>query len=272
MSYKKFTIIQANLNKNQTSQNSFFNDKSIQDAAALLVSEPYCPRINNKIIVPPATHSNWQAFRPSVTRDSRWGLRAMIWVNKNIVATQKELLSPDIVAVTIKAEGRKILLISVYIPHMKPNHNNEGTLAAMLALIKETIAHTRLENPTEPVELIIAGDFDRWDPLWTGPRALTQPQRIGEAASILQLIEDLDLHLLTPPGMETFHKGTNISTIDLTMVTNQLAQDLYKFGLHDIHHGSDHNEIAAHFNISQTSEDSTPRGHAYYGKKRHGTI
>ena len=55
-------------------------------------------------------------------------------------------------------------------------------------------------------ELIITGDFNRHEQLWGGDEVGASPRQ-GEAQGILDMMDDLDLHLLLPRGMTTY-EGT----------------------------------------------------------------
>ena len=51
-------------------------------------------------------------------------------------------------------------------------------------------------------ELIIAGDFNQHDQMWGGDKVGVSPRQ-GEAQEMLDLMDNLDLHLLSPRGMVT---------------------------------------------------------------------
>lgn len=163
-------FLQANLGKCPPVQQSLFNDEGIKDFGAILVSEPHCPRIEGKVIVSPIHHRVWEPFFPTsqLGEEKRWAFRSMLWINKKFKAKQISVDSSDVTAAVIEVGDRTLLLVSVYIPPNEQEKDNEKELSSRLSLIKEAAQATTRSMPKKQVEVLIAGNFNRWDQLWSG--------------------------------------------------------------------------------------------------------
>ena len=110
---KRLHILQANLKKMPETQMSLLNDEGLKDCGLLLISEPYCCRIDGKPVVVPQTHHYWTAILPSQQRETRWPFRSMTWVHRNIEAKQVPVDHADVTAVLVRLPSRLILVFSV---------------------------------------------------------------------------------------------------------------------------------------------------------------
>lgn len=82
--------------------------------------------------------------------------------------------------------------MSVYI-----EEKHAAALTEVCGLLRKTIADVR-GNAGEVVEVLIAGDFNRHDQLWGGDNiSLTRQE---EANEVIELMNDLSLSSLLPPG------------------------------------------------------------------------
>ena len=159
---KYFRILQANLRKTPETQLSLLNDEDLREYGLLLIQEPHCWRTDDKVITTPQHHAYWTPYIPaSHNENGRWPFRSMIWAHRDLAAKQISTPSPDITAVLIELEGRKILAISAYIPRRQ--EDVEDILPPRLDCITEIIEKTRREQSPRPIEVIIAGDFNRHD-------------------------------------------------------------------------------------------------------------
>lgn len=120
----------------------------------------------------------------------------MIWVNcDGPQACRIHVDSPNITAITIKIPNRIILVISVYIPPRVNGHHLED-LTSQLQTIETTITRAK-EQYGQQVELIIAGDFNRWHHLWGGNRTIVDhSRRRYEAEPILDFMSEWSLQSL----------------------------------------------------------------------------
>src|SRR5689334_6453227 len=118
MDRRKLKILQANLGKQGAAQHALMNDTDLRDHAILLVQEPACFRdaIRRTTIAPPNRHRLWQQFLPTKTSEMPHPIRSLIYAQHHTKPRQVAVDSSDITAIEIEAEGREILVISVYLP------------------------------------------------------------------------------------------------------------------------------------------------------------
>src|ERR1700722_440036 len=116
----------------------------------------------------------------------------MLWIQKDLEAEQLAIQSPDLTAALIHLPDRKMLIVSVYIPH--------GTEALLeeIEQIRTLISTTRQRIGTR-TDVVLAGDFNRHDQLWGGNDVTRQ----GEADPIIDLMAEVGLRSLLPRGTIT---------------------------------------------------------------------
>ena len=98
------------------------------------------------------------------------------------------------------------------------------------------------------LELVIAGDLNRYNSLWGGDY-ITEIARQGEAQLIINLIEELDLQSLLPRSTPTYEKARHESTIDLVLTSPRLADERVKYDIWPHAYGSDYNAIYTTFDL-----------------------
>src|SRR5437762_2203129 len=163
---KGFKILQANLRKSRETQLNLMNDKSLQEFALLLITEPSCSRnAEGKAIITPIYHNYWTQQLPLKLHAEGAPVRSMIWVRKGMNTRPIPTSLPDLTATLLSIEGRNILALSVYVEAKQSAEDAE--LNRMLEEIR-TVIHTTRNNIHDDLELIIAGDFNKHDPLWGG--------------------------------------------------------------------------------------------------------
>jgi endonuclease/exonuclease/phosphatase family metal-dependent hydrolase len=98
------------------------------------------------------------------------------------------------------------------------------------------------------VDIILAGDFNRHDQLWGGDDISRNRQ--GEADPIIEFMGEFALHSLLQRGVTTWEgpEGQE-STIDLVLVSDELAATTIRCKIHKVEHGSDHKAIETVFDI-----------------------
>ena len=133
-------------------------------------------------------------------------------------------------------------MVSVYI---EP-HDAEALRDATYKL-HQLIQETRNKIGTR-VDVVLAGDFNRHDQLWGGDDVAWERQ--GEADPIIDLMSDHALRSLLPRGTKTWQRGNHESTIDLILVSEELAMSVVKCTTHTTEHGSDHRAIETTFDVA----------------------
>lgn len=80
-------------------------------------------------------------------------------MSRELVATQMHVDSADITAVVAYVEGRRLVVVSVYIPDLKSMQTKEK---GREALTKDVVQREKLRGPH--TEVVVAGDFNRHNP------------------------------------------------------------------------------------------------------------
>jgi hypothetical protein len=238
-----FQMLQLNVGKREMVQLSLLNDDNLQDFSALAISEPYAWRNkeSNATITIPAQHHNWTKMIPTTQRDSRWPIRSMLWIRKDLEAMQIPVDSADITAAVLQLPERSVLLTSIYVPPTDPI-----ALQSSLQLLQHLIQATSCQISTR-LDIVLAGDLNRHDQLWGGPDV---SQRQGEADTIVNFIVNLSLCSLLPTGTKTWARKDQESTIDLIFASPELAATLIRCGVYGVEHGSDHRAIVTTFDVA----------------------
>ena len=111
----------------------------------------------------------------------------------------------DIVAVItdLLPVERKIFLVSVYIPCSQKNTRDRATQQLLRRLNLIWAAFLEEKSNIPELELIITGDFNRWDSLWGGNQVINH-LRQGEAEELISFIADLGLQYVLPRGTITY--------------------------------------------------------------------
>ncbi len=165
-----FQILQANLRKSREVNHSLFNDESLQSYAVIFTTEPLAKSENNTCVTAPAYLSYWQPFFPtkqaiSLERQSLSPFRAMIWTNKKFANIQQiAILHSDICAVILQTDDQDLFLVSVYVPCSTNNRlADDIQLEERINLLHNAFLHEQFAKLH--LELILTGDFNRWDTL-----------------------------------------------------------------------------------------------------------
>lgn len=104
------------------------------------------------------------------------------------------------------------------------------------------------------MELVVSGDFNRWNILWDGDYLASHSWQ-GEGRSIIDLMSELDLQLFLPRGTITYLGNFRAGefTIDLIMAINRLFAERRVCQTHETEHGFDHLAITTKF-VTDTPE------------------
>ena len=244
-------ILQLNIGKRTEVQQSLMNDKELQDFAVLAIAEPHARIIDGKMVTSPMGHKNWNKLVPTRKREGRWPIRSMMWIRSDIETSQVPIESADLTAAILTLPERRILVISVYIPGQDPE-----ALTRETQLMKETIRDTKARYGTR-VDTVLLGDFNQHDELWGGDNISAQRQ--GEADPIIDLMIAHSLQSLLPRGTITWENNENRSTIDLMLVSAELAQEAVICRVYGTEHGSDHRAIESTFDTTAPERTCAPR-------------
>lgn len=252
-------ILQANMKRGQEVQHAMHNDEALADFHFILGQEPYCFLVDEQVVLP-GTNPRWTRFAAQGRRPFWAPVRSCIWASKEVASTQLAVDSPDITAILAHISGKRIVLVSVYIPDLNVRRNNEENLeelSSRVEMISKLVQDELLRDPH--TEVIIAGDFNRHNPLWGGSDIANAP-RLDESAPIIDLMAELSLQSLLPTGVITFVNDTGgTSTIDLMLTTPGLASELAKCSLWEHEYGSDHRAIQTSFCIDVESREMPER-------------
>ena len=232
------------------------NDDALRDCSLILPTEPnYTTDDIGTVIVAPTSHSRWVQQLPTKQHDSGPPLRSMMWCGKDNAQKPVPTEWPDLTATLLRAENRKILVFSACVQKRTTSRDEE--LVHILSEIRKTTTST-CRAVGEHLEVIVAGDLYRWDPLWGGDD-VAGIDRDGEGDPIIELMNDLELQNLVARGAITFERGQTQSTIDLFMATERLVDEVVSCRLWEHEYGSDHRAILAEFDTDITTIEPQER-------------
>ena len=244
--------MQLNANKLSNVLQSLLNDTKLVDYRFLLLTEPWA-HVNDSE-EPFSTlrfHSHMHPFFLSKIRQKKSQnsgcFQSMIWANKVFQCQQVTIPHADITAVVsgFEKEKRSMMLILVYIPCItNQREKNLRQLTTRLEMIEK--AYRQERSLDERLELIVTGDFNRWDLLWGGNQVATR-ERQGEAEPLIDFMAELSLQSLLPRGTITYSTKNVGSTIDLIFTTTQLREDMSFCKIYECNHGLDHKTIYTRF-------------------------
>jgi len=248
---KTLSILQLNVGKREPVQQSLMNDDTLKDYGVLAVSEPYARLVDDKVVTSPTWHNNWTKMIPTKRYDALWPIRSMLWVRSDIEAEQLPVASADLTAAVLRLPERDVLVVSVYV---------QGKDAEMLVSAMEMLhglIRSFRDGTGRRTDVVLVGDFNRHDLLWTGDDVSVMRQ--GEAEPIVDLMNEHGLCSLLPRGTRTWQGQDQESTIDLVLTTSELADEMVACVLHPTDHGSDHRAIRTTFDVALPERVATPR-------------
>ena len=216
-------IWQNNLHKSEERTHSILSDPDMKQYAILLLQEQYWSAYTKSSPI----HHTWAMFEP--TAASNREPRAVIYVNKNVldVAYVTPILLPfsDATAIQITApDSKPVLILNIYNPC-------DGSIIPQLHnYLREEL------NVRDYETIIMAGDFNCHHPLWN-PKQYTRHDQ--DADTLIEMMAELELHLLLPPGTITYPRASN--TLDLVWGNSGTMNRVVKCRIAREHdHGSDH--------------------------------
>jgi hypothetical protein len=136
-------------------------------------------------------------------------------------------------------------------------HGGLEALTSRLEIINGLFQSELLRDPH--TEVVIAGDFNRHNPLWGGSH-ISSTSKQEESAPIIDFMAELSLQSLLLVGVLTFESDTGrTSTIDLVLATPGLTSDLAKCSIWGHEYGSDHRAIHTSFWIDTEAQENRER-------------
>ncbi|KAF4415370.1 reverse transcriptase [Fusarium acutatum] len=227
------------------------NDRDLQDYAVLAVAELYALNIEGSVVATPNSHRNWIKYIPTKRHDMQWPIRSMLWIRSDLEAEQVLILSADLTGAILRWPDREVLVVSVYMVG-----KDEEALRTAMRQLHATIGSFR-NSMGKRTDVILAGDFNRHNQLWGGDDVTGRRQ--GEAGPIIDLMDEHGLLSLLPRGTKMWEGPGGESTIDLTLASAELADEMVHCGIYPTEHGSDHRAIQAEFDLAMPERTAEPR-------------
>lgn len=248
---REFQVVQLNVRKQATVHDSLMNDIDLQNAAVLAIQEPQARQMDGRLWTAPMAHHRWTRMVPSIYRGGRWAIRSMLWVNRQLEAKQVVIQSPDLTGAIVRLRDRVVLVVSVYVPPANP-----GALREACRMLRAVIRGVRRNRGTV-VDVVLVGDFNQHDLLWGGDDISLARQ--GEADPIIDLMSELALRSLLPRGTKTWQNRVSATTVDLVLVTDELASTMVRCAPCLTDHGSDHRAVESLFDVTMPVTEERER-------------
>jgi ribonuclease HI len=229
------SILQYNVRKSKdTVMAPLLRDPAIQKFIILAIQEPWRNPFSNTTHHP--ISDTYHLIYPDFATT-----RTCFFISKQIGELQWtiELLLPDICAIRLKGTQHRQDTI-IYNMYNEPGQKqNEGALPILRDLLSKNSGCSS----------IIVGDFNLKHALWGSENTVNQPT----ADELISIIEDYQLTILLPAGTITRSEKNSHSTIDLSIASLELEDqlllcDVYK----ELDHDSDHLPIATILDINIT--------------------
>jgi hypothetical protein len=243
--------LQLNVRKRDVVQLSMMNDRDLQDYAVLAVAEPYALNIEGSVVTTPNSRRNWIKYIPTKRHEMQWPIRSMLWIRSDLEAEQVPIPSADPTGAILRWPDREVLVVSVYVA-------GKGEDALRMAIRQlHTIIESFRSSTGKRTDIVLVGDFNRHDQLWGGDEVTGRRQ--GEAGPIIDLMDEHGLLSLLPRGTKTWEGPGGESTIDLTLASAELADEVVHCGIHPTEHGSDHRAIQTEFDLTTPERTADSR-------------
>ena len=246
MNTTNLRVLQLNIMKSRAGMEALINDPRTQDLDVLLIQEPPVTAYRTHV-----NHRLWHLYQPTYS-DDNIRQRSLIYVNKRVSTSahrQIQCPHPDVTAIRLWTGSSQLLVFSIYIPPL--NYHNLYELQSMqptLDAIDSTVReHTG--SPHASTTLLLAGDFNRHHPAWSGDRVY---ERImTHAEELINFIHTHDLQWCLPSGTPTYwslSRPGQRSTIDLTLTNAR--ENLVKCELYEDNFGSDHRATCSEWKMT----------------------
>jgi len=243
-------IISYNLRKNREITHSILNDPTSAKYHILLLQEQYFSTYTKSSLM----HQTWTLVQPKL-QDGQRPHVAIYINNRKIPKNCYEILdSPnqDTAAIALKTQTSSDPLLIANIYNLRDSQNRFPHMAEMLTYIQQLG-----QRPNSGI--MIAGDFNLHHPLWNAIECRTHD---AAANTLLEKMSQINLRLLTPPGMITFPRSS--TSLDLIWGDDGLKYQTLKCGIaKNNDHGSDHLPIEIMLNLKPHQFEAHTRGFNY---------
>lgn len=162
---KELRILQANIWKGRESQHALHNDPSLAEFHFILGQKPWYFLADGEVALH-GRNPHWMAFIQFRRCQGQNPVRSCIWMSNEVATTQVHIDWVESTAVVAHTGGKKLVVVSVYIPDLKsmrPKYEGWEALTSRLAMIKDVVLREQLRGPH--TEVIVVGDFNRQNPL-----------------------------------------------------------------------------------------------------------
>ena len=175
-------------------------------------------------------HYSWTLIEPTILNEAIQP-QSVIYINNNLIPasqiTPLTLPFSDVTAImltTTYTNAKPHLIINVY------NLCDQSIIPELHNYLRGNI------NTDDYDMVIVGGDFNSHHPVWN---PLSYTRHDEDANALVDMMAELDLQLLLPPGTVTYpNAGT---TIDLIWGSNKVANRIITCWIAEQHdHGSDH--------------------------------
>ncbi|OCK75878.1 hypothetical protein K432DRAFT_408649 [Lepidopterella palustris CBS 459.81] len=183
------------MKRGREAQHALYNDPALADFHFILGQEPGCFFADEEVVLH-GTNPQWTKFVPSGRRQGPYPIRSCIWASREVAVTQLPVDSADITAAMAHIGGRRLVIVSVYIPNLSSRRTKEENLeelSSRLEMISRLVQDKLLRDPH--TEVVIAGD----SPVWGGSHINSTASQ-EESAPIIELMAELSLQSFLPAG------------------------------------------------------------------------
>ena len=155
-----------NVGKRRLVQHSLLNDVAIKDFDTIVVVEPYIfqhPRIGAPTILQDRYQRVFELIKRRLDRYIRYVFRVAIQVNRRCIAISILVDSYDIAAVLLQLQGRSLTLIAYYEARSRTTEvYREADLAERLRALKSATKEARLKAGSQPLDIVLYTDLNRY--------------------------------------------------------------------------------------------------------------
>jgi exonuclease III len=226
----KVNVMQINLQKSRAATNELVGQMINNNITMALVQEPYTCKATDVHKIP-----GLNGLKCMARSDDKF-LSTIIYNGDNFSPLFiPQLSTKNIVVISAKIGITQVFVVSVYLP---PSSELSTDLLTLQRILTETAGH----------KVFIGGDFNVRSTLWHDHRENSR------APTLEGFIINNDLEIINKPGtIPTFCSPKGSSYIDLTLTSQNAADDISGWTVsHDIA-ASDHNAINFTINTSRNN-------------------
>lgn len=135
--HRTMKIYQLNVQKQRAVQHSVMNDSDLEEYAALALSEPYCFRKDEEVVIVTLSHGGWIKMISTNRHEGIWPICSMLWIRKDIECDQLAVPSADITTALLRLPDHSVLLASIYVEGQNADASSKA-MAVLYRLIRDT--------------------------------------------------------------------------------------------------------------------------------------